>query len=127
MEREEGGEEEEEEGEVKRAKVGGEERGEGKEERELKVEREEVVSEFTSFDYRGTNYTDFAESKAMWYCVMMCVSVLPTTLCIEPSHQPVVFQPRSTNSRDRGGGGLRSKVHMKSGERSHTYSSRQSK
>ena len=125
VEREEGGKEEE-EVEVKRTKVGGEEGGEGKEEREM-VEREEVVSEFTSFDYRGTNYTDFAESKAMWHCVMMCVSVLPTTLCIESSHQPVVFQPQSTNSRDRGGGGLRSKVHMKSGERSHTYSSRQSK
>lgn len=78
VEREEGGkEEEEEEGEVKRAKVGGEE-----EEREMKGEREEVVSEFTSFDYRGTNYTDFAESEAMWYCVMMCV-------CVSSPHHPL--------------------------------------
>lgn len=52
VEREEGGEEEE--GEVKRAKVEREKRGE-----------EEGESEFTSFDYLGTNYTDFAQSKRM--------------------------------------------------------------
>lgn len=48
------------EGEVVEREEGGEEEGEVK-----RAKREEGESEFTSFDYLGTNYTDFAQSKRM--------------------------------------------------------------
>lgn len=56
VEREEGGGEEEEEREVKKARV----------------EREGGKLGFRSFDYQGTNFTDFTQSKGVYVCVCVC-------------------------------------------------------
>ena len=124
-----------EEGELRDEEEEEEGRGAGKKIIKL-TEKDFKEDEFTPFSYGGVDFADYTKAtpgtKFLYtFYYVFTVLVVSTTngyMCTcsvspDPAHPPlVVFRPQSASGGKKGRGGARSKVIMRSGDKSLTHS-----